>query len=36
LRRISGLLAYLIPHYIEEGKSYLTIALAAPAASIVP
>jgi UPF0042 nucleotide-binding protein len=26
LRRISGLLAYLIPHYIEEGKSYLTIA----------
>ena len=27
LRRISGLLAYLIPHYIEEGKSYLTIAL---------
>jgi UPF0042 nucleotide-binding protein len=27
LRRISGLLAYLIPHYIEEGKSYLTIAV---------
>jgi RNase adapter protein RapZ len=26
LRRISGLLAYLIPHYIEEGKSYLTIS----------
>jgi RNase adapter protein RapZ len=26
LRRITGLLAYLIPHYIEEGKSYLTIA----------
>jgi UPF0042 nucleotide-binding protein len=22
LRRISGLLAYLIPHYIDEGKSY--------------
>ena len=21
-----GLLTYLIPHYIEEGKSYLTIA----------
>jgi len=27
LRRIEGLLAYLIPHYIGEGKSYLTIAL---------
>jgi RNase adapter protein RapZ len=26
LRRIQGLLIYLIPHYIEEGKSYLTIA----------
>ncbi len=26
LRRIKGLLAYLIPHYIREGKSYLTIA----------
>ncbi|HUI74891.1 MAG TPA: RNase adapter RapZ [Candidatus Acidoferrum sp.] len=26
LRRIRGLLIYLIPHYIEEGKSYLTIA----------
>jgi UPF0042 nucleotide-binding protein len=26
LRRIQGLLTYLIPHYIEEGKSYLTIA----------
>jgi RNase adapter protein RapZ len=26
LRRIDGLLAYLIPHYIREGKSYLTIA----------
>jgi RNase adapter protein RapZ len=26
LRRIQSLLAYLIPHYIEEGKSYLTIA----------
>jgi RNase adapter protein RapZ len=26
LRRIEGLLVYLIPHYIEEGKSYLTIA----------
>ena len=24
--RISELLAYLIPHYIREGKSYLTIA----------
>jgi UPF0042 nucleotide-binding protein len=26
LRRIEGLLTYLIPHYITEGKSYLTIA----------
>jgi len=27
LRRIEGLLVYLIPHYIQEGKSYLTIAI---------
>jgi UPF0042 nucleotide-binding protein len=27
LRRIEGLLVYLIPHYIREGKSYLTIAI---------
>jgi RNase adapter protein RapZ len=27
LRRIESLLMYLIPHYIREGKSYLTIAL---------
>jgi RNase adapter protein RapZ len=27
LRRIDSLLAYLIPHYIREGKSYLTVAL---------
>jgi UPF0042 nucleotide-binding protein len=26
LRRIESLLIYLIPHYIREGKSYLTIA----------
>jgi len=26
LRRIESLLGYLIPHYIREGKSYLTIA----------
>jgi len=26
LRRIEGMLEYLIPHYIREGKSYLTIA----------
>ncbi len=26
LRRITDLLAYLIPHYIREGKSYLTIS----------
>jgi RNase adapter protein RapZ len=27
VRRIESLLGYLIPHYIREGKSYLTIAL---------
>ena len=27
LAKVSDLLAYLIPHYIREGKSYLTIAL---------
>jgi len=26
LKRMDSLLAYLMPHYIEEGKSYLTIA----------
>jgi RNase adapter protein RapZ len=26
IKRISGLLVYLLPHYIEEGKSYLTIS----------
>jgi RNase adapter protein RapZ len=26
IRRISDLLVYLLPHYIREGKSYLTIA----------
>jgi UPF0042 nucleotide-binding protein len=26
LKRIESLLTYLIPHYIREGKSYLTIA----------
>jgi UPF0042 nucleotide-binding protein len=26
IRRISDLLVYLLPHYIHEGKSYLTIA----------
>src|SRR6266481_144312 len=26
IERISDLLVYLLPHYIEEGKSYLTIA----------
>ncbi len=26
LRRIHGLLKYVVPHYIREGKSYLTIA----------
>ena len=27
LKRIQSMLAYLIPHYIGEGKSYLTIAI---------
>jgi UPF0042 nucleotide-binding protein len=27
LKRISDLLIYLLPHYIHEGKSYLTIAI---------
>jgi RNase adapter protein RapZ len=26
IRRISELLVYLLPHYIREGKSYLTIS----------
>src|SRR4029079_17861057 len=26
LERISALLIYLLPHYVEEGKSYLTIS----------
>jgi len=26
LRRVQGLLLYLLPHYIREGKSYLTVA----------
>ena len=26
IARISDLLIYLLPHYIREGKSYLTIA----------
>ena len=26
IQRISGLLVYLLPHYIREGKSYLTIS----------
>ncbi len=26
IQRISDLLVYLLPHYVEEGKSYLTIA----------
>jgi UPF0042 nucleotide-binding protein len=25
--RVTNLLLYLLPHYIEEGKSYLTIAI---------
>lgn len=27
VKRIEGMLSYLIPHYIREGKSYLTVAL---------
>ena len=26
LRRVTKLLLYLLPHYVEEGKSYLTVA----------
>ncbi|MGB0121805.1 MAG: RNase adapter RapZ, partial [Silvibacterium sp.] len=26
LDRVNGLLLFLLPHYIHEGKSYLTIA----------
>jgi UPF0042 nucleotide-binding protein len=26
MKRISELLIYLLPHYVREGKSYLTIA----------
>jgi len=26
LRRVTNLLLYLLPHYVEEGKSYLTVA----------
>ena len=26
IERVSGMLIYLLPHYIQEGKSYLTIA----------
>lgn len=27
VKRIKGLLRYLIPHYVREGKSYLTVAM---------
>ena len=27
IRRIGDLLVYLLPHYIREGKSYLTISI---------
>jgi RNase adapter protein RapZ len=27
IKRIGGLLVYLLPHYVKEGKSYLTIAV---------
>ncbi len=27
IRRVSGLLLFLLPHYVREGKSYLTIAI---------
>jgi len=26
VRRVTDLLLYLLPHYVEEGKSYLTVA----------
>jgi len=31
--RVTDLLLYLLPHYIEEGKGYLTVAFGAPAGS---
>jgi len=36
LKRIEGLLVYLIPHYIQEGKSLFDHRIDAPAASIAP
>ena len=27
LRRVTGFLRFLVPHYVEEGKSYLTVAI---------
>ena len=35
IERISDLLEYLLPHYIQEGKSYLTIRSGVPAGSTV-
>jgi len=32
MTKISDLLTFLLPHYIDEGKSYLTISFGAPAA----
>ena len=26
LDRVTNLMLYLLPHYVEEGKSYLTVA----------
>jgi UPF0042 nucleotide-binding protein len=26
MQRVSDLMLYLLPHYVEEGKSYLTVA----------
>ncbi len=35
LSRVTDLMLYLLPHYVKEGKSYLTVGLRdAPAASI--
>ena len=27
LRRVTGFLRFLLPHYVEEGKAYLTVAI---------
>ena len=36
VKRIGDLLQYLLPNYLKEGKSYLTIAVGAPEDGTVP